>query len=148
MDRVLVGLDSSLLAPFVLGQAVLEANSRGRVLEIVHALHAKPHGHAANFGQDCDVCRGSVAAADSLVEEAKRVALASGVVEVLGGVIIDDDPRRALVVLAKPADVLVVGTGQRHGLKGLGSVSRYCAEHAPCPVLLVPMPSHLAPTGN
>lgn len=53
------------------------------------------------------------------------------------------DPALALVRIAsQPGDVLVVGTHSGHPLRRLmhGSVSRYCIQHARCPVLLVPAP--------
>jgi hypothetical protein len=45
-------------------------------------------------------------------------------------------------IACRPGDVLVVGTGRRTVLHGLSacSVSRYCAAHARCPVVLVPPP--------
>ncbi len=51
------------------------------------------------------------------------------------------DPALALVGIAnRPGDVLVVGTSPGHPARRLvhGSVSRYCARHASCPVLVVP----------
>lgn len=51
------------------------------------------------------------------------------------------DPALALVGIAsRPGDVLVVGTNPGHPVRRLvhGSVSRYCARHASCPVLVVP----------
>lgn len=55
------------------------------------------------------------------------------------------DPGLALVGIARePGDVLVVGTNPGHPARRLvhGSVSRYCARHAVCPVLVVPEPGH------
>jgi nucleotide-binding universal stress UspA family protein len=55
------------------------------------------------------------------------------------------DPGLALVGIAsQPGDVLVVGTNPGHPVRRLvhGSVSRYCARHAVCPVLVVPAPGH------
>jgi nucleotide-binding universal stress UspA family protein len=51
------------------------------------------------------------------------------------------DPALALVGIAsQPGDVLVVGTNPGHPARRVvhGSVSRYCARHAACPVLVVP----------
>jgi nucleotide-binding universal stress UspA family protein len=49
-------------------------------------------------------------------------------------------PVPALTRAAEAADLLVVGTRGRGGIAGLllGSVSRGCAEQAPCPVVIVP----------
>ena len=45
-----------------------------------------------------------------------------------------------LVAEARGADLLVVGSRGRGGFKGLllGSVSQQCAQHASCPVAIVP----------
>jgi nucleotide-binding universal stress UspA family protein len=48
-------------------------------------------------------------------------------------------PARALLEAAIGADLLVVGSRGRGGMKGLllGSVSQQCIHHAPCPVVVV-----------
>ena len=53
-----------------------------------------------------------------------------------------DDPSRALVELAGDADLLVVGARGQSRLRAalLGSVSTHCTHHAPCPVVVVPLP--------
>ena len=52
------------------------------------------------------------------------------------------DPAPTLVDQSSEADLLVVGSRGRGGLKGLllGSVSRRCTESARCPVVVVPEP--------
>ncbi|HEY6016712.1 MAG TPA: universal stress protein, partial [Gaiellaceae bacterium] len=49
-------------------------------------------------------------------------------------------PVRALLEAARDADLLVVGSRGRHGFPGLllGSVSQQVANHAACPVVIVP----------
>jgi len=62
----------------------------------------------------------------------------------------EGDPGLELVRLAnQPGDVIVLGTGRDHALRHLvhGSVSRYCAAHARCPVLSVPT-GHAAPADS
>lgn len=54
-----------------------------------------------------------------------------------------DDPSRVLVEHAADADLLVVGARGQSRLRAalLGSVSSHCAHHAPCPVVVVPLPA-------
>ncbi|MEV4729659.1 universal stress protein [Saccharopolyspora sp. NPDC049426] len=53
--------------------------------------------------------------------------------------VVRQDPVRALLDEAKNADLLVVGRRGRGGFAEmlLGSVSRHCVDHAPCPVVVV-----------
>ena len=46
-------------------------------------------------------------------------------------------------IACRPGDILVVGAGRRSSLARVVScrVSRYCAAHAQCPVILVPPPA-------
>jgi nucleotide-binding universal stress UspA family protein len=70
----------------------------------------------------------------SSVEPRPRVPLTPLVAE--------GDPAEALVVAAKDADLLVVGTRGRSAFMGavLGAVSLRCATAAPCPVTLIKVP--------
>jgi nucleotide-binding universal stress UspA family protein len=62
--------------------------------------------------------------------------------EVTTHVVADARPVRALIHVAERADGLVVGSRGRGGFAGLllGSVSQQLAQHAPCPVTIVPSP--------
>ena len=55
-------------------------------------------------------------------------------------VVVEGQPARVLVELARDADLLVVGSRGRGDFTGvmLGSVSQRCAGHSPCPVVVVP----------
>lgn len=57
-------------------------------------------------------------------------------------VVADERPARALIQFAERADGLIVGSRGRGGFAGLllGSVSQQLAQHAPCPVTIVPSP--------
>ncbi len=57
-------------------------------------------------------------------------------------VAVNDLPARGLLEAAGPdPDLLVVGARGRGGFQGLrlGSVSQQVAQHAPCPVVIVPV---------
>lgn len=56
--------------------------------------------------------------------------------------VIHGSPAATLIDEARNADLLVVGTRGLGGFKGLllGSVSHHLANHAPCPLVIVPVP--------
>jgi nucleotide-binding universal stress UspA family protein len=70
------------------------------------------------------------------------VSAGAGDVPVTTHVVADERPVRALIHFAERAEGLVVGSRGRGGFAGLllGSVSQQLAQHAPCPVTIVPSP--------
>lgn len=125
--RVLVGVDHSAPASQALAWAVDEARRREAVLVpvLVHAPVGDPAAQA-----HLEVSERRV-----LLDAARREAPDLQVEpEVLGG-----HPARALLGLATPADLLVVGARGRGGFASLllGSTSTAVAQHAPCPVVVV-----------
>lgn len=73
------------------------------------------------------------------VEEAKRRLASAGLA--VSGRVVRSDARAAIVEVARDerADLVVVGSHGRSGLKRvlLGSVAEYVVTHAPCDVLVV-----------
>jgi nucleotide-binding universal stress UspA family protein len=138
---IVVGVDGSDGAHAALRWAVCEAYLRGAKVEAVCAWsfpvpigfpYAELQGMAS-----VDLH----ARAEATVATAIEKALADEGVEVLvQSRVVMSHPVPALLGAAEAADLLVVGTRGRGGLAGvvLGSVSRQCAEHAPCPVVIVP----------
>jgi nucleotide-binding universal stress UspA family protein len=147
--RVIVGVDDSEPGLAALAAATRLARSRGATLVAVRAweLGLPRHGgrRMRHLSHPHVVLNFSgteqSAAATVLVRKAFRK---------VAGRMPDDvpvrietpesDPALALVSLAcRPGDVIVVGTRAGHHVRRLvhGSVSRYCAKHAGCPVVMV-----------
>ncbi len=59
------------------------------------------------------------------------------------GVVVEGPPMAALLLHAREADLLVVGSRGRGGFASLllGSVSTQSVHHAPCPVLVIRQPA-------
>lgn len=83
----------------------------------------------------------AAAAGQQTAERVLDEALAGlGDVDVeLERLIVQDSAAQALIAAVTPHDLLVVGSRGRGGFAGLllGSVSQECAQHAPCPVVIV-----------
>jgi nucleotide-binding universal stress UspA family protein len=138
--RVVVGVDGSPPSYGALRWAVDEAVLRNTRLDIVNAYNyldvVMPM--LISPGIDSEVLE---KASTSLLEQ-----MLGSVIPVLG-------PRppaveliakhigaaRGLLEAAAGADLLLVGSGGRGGVRGrlLGSVSQQCVHHAPCPVIVV-----------
>jgi nucleotide-binding universal stress UspA family protein len=137
LDRVVVGVDGSDVSRDALAFAFEEASVRGRGLTALHAWSAaffEAPGRGGPFTR-------------SIVEDFKgdEMRLLS---EALAGwrekypdvdvrqVLVHRDALEALVVASTGADLLVVGSRGRGGLRSmlLGSVSHGLLHHARCPV--------------
>jgi nucleotide-binding universal stress UspA family protein len=138
--RIVVGVDGSPPSYRALRWAVHEAVRRNARLDVVNAYNyleaVLPMAIAP--GVDCEVLEKS---STSLLEQ------------MLGSVLPLHGPRppavelvpahsgavRALLKAAIGADLLIVGSRGRGGVRGLllGSVSQQCAHHARCPVIVV-----------
>lgn len=138
--RTVVGVDGSDVSIRALRWALDHARATGSVVEAVHAwqppsqfgipLALLPHANRA-------------AAAEQML--ATAVDRANGGAP---GVAVERRPVRGepgpvLVERARTADLLVVGSrGQRGLVEAVsGSVSQYCVDHAPCPVVVVKPPA-------
>jgi nucleotide-binding universal stress UspA family protein len=141
MERIVVGVDDSVGARSALRWALAEAQLFGASVEAVHVYQFElawidaTDEHVEQWRQDA-----ARKAAVLLSEVVAGVAGRSPSVPVKE-LVIEGQPAAALVQAAdKNADLLVVGSRGRGGLAGmlLGSVSRRCIEHSPCPVVVVP----------
>ena len=142
---VVVGYDGSHGAEAALDVALEEARTRGATLRVVGAWHAPAPlvgssaapSSAARLGEDLRVALTQAvdAAAAALRERGSGVEIEA--------VVIEGQAVSVLTGEAAGADLLVVGSRGLGGFRGLllGSVSHQCAQHAACPVLIVPRQS-------
>jgi nucleotide-binding universal stress UspA family protein len=138
---IVVGVDGSPGAR-TLEWAAAEARLRGSRLRAVHAWHLP----AAAYGSGGFVPPVGINWEDDL-EEGARAGLAKALDDagaLLDGIEVErhvDEGSAAgvLTEAAADADLLVVGSRGLGGFKELllGSVGHQCAQHAPCPVVIV-----------
>ena len=145
--RVVVGVDGSAHGDAALRWALGQAESRGGEVTAVFAWQQPFVSIPGAFNRE----ELEQAAKDFLVEKVSAVAPSPRVP--LLPLIAEGDPAEALVVAAKDADLLVVGTRGRSPFLGsmLGAVSLRCASGASCPVTLIKLatekPQAQAPPG-
>lgn len=136
--RILVGVDGSETSRAALRWAMDEARLRHAAVDVVHAWHM-PYIHSYPY-----------AVVDLPLEEFEREArqlldrMVGGAdttgVAAVEPILVCDGAARALLDVAKGADLLIVGSRGRGGFTGLllGSVSQQVVHHAPCPVVVIP----------
>jgi nucleotide-binding universal stress UspA family protein len=143
---IVVGVDGSDTSRAALLWAADEARLRTARLVAVHAwsfIPAQPIGDPGMLA----IPTGDLTGQLSAESEAARAVLADAVAEMLEGApgiaaeqrLVEGDPGDALVAESKTAELVVVGSHGRSGLKAalLGSVSRHVVSHAACPVVVV-----------
>jgi nucleotide-binding universal stress UspA family protein len=144
--RVVVGVDGSSGARAALVRALTEAARRGAVLDVVAAVPAPLvwTGGVPLEVPDVEAIRvDTERRAQELVEAVRgddSMAAVPGAVGVEVHVrAADGRPVPVLLAAAEGADLLVVGSRGRGGMRSalLGSVALHCVSHAPCPVLVV-----------
>jgi nucleotide-binding universal stress UspA family protein len=137
--RIVVGVDGSASSKAALRLAMRQAELTGSSVEAVIAWEYPPAIGGFGFGPLPSMMLNfdEIAAktlADSIaevVDPESRVLLSTAVVE--------GQPAGVLLKAADGADLLVVGSRGHGGFASalLGSVSQHCAQHAPCPLLIV-----------
>ncbi len=137
--RVVVGVDGSQPSYDALHWAVREATLRDAHLDVVNGYDYHPV--IAPFGPVVALPRDEVEKASrALMERMVPGAVGHGdgphAVELIAS---PASAARALLETANGADLLVVGSRGHGTFRGLllGSVSRQCAHHAPCPIVVV-----------
>ena len=141
-QRIVVGIDGSDTAANALDWAMAEAAVRQASLEVVHAW-STPYAYAPmGVGtMPIDPATYERDAKELLADEVDRALERAAVQPPEVHRVLSEGPAAAtLLHAAAGADLLVVGTRGRGGVTEmvLGSVSRQCTHHAPCPVVVVP----------
>jgi nucleotide-binding universal stress UspA family protein len=147
VGTIVVGVDGSNASKAALRWAAEEARLRGARLQAVYVFEHSPSWQM--YGYSAEIAAIPVSAmpddqhsrelAQSLVD---RLVADLGDLGVEVEAIAHEDrrPAHALVERSRDADLLVVGSRGRGGFAGLvlGSVSQQCAQHASCPVVVMP----------
>ncbi len=139
MGKIVVGVDGSDLGSEALRWAVEEAALRGMEVHAVTAWWI-PGG----FGDVWTVVPGvdyegnAQMVMDAAINAALTPEKAAHVVKHL----VQGNPASAIIDLAKPDDLIVVGSHGHGGFVGsvIGSVSQRVVSHAHCPVVIVRRP--------
>ena len=144
--KIVVGVDGSEPSHEALRWAAAEAALRGARIVAAHSwtfVPPTPIGEpgmipmpATDYVGQLDAERNAAQAElDAALEEVFR----DGTPDDLESKLLEGDAEDALVREAADAELLVVGSRGRSGLKSvlLGSVSRHVVSHAPCPVVVV-----------
>lgn len=139
---IVVGVDGSPQAERAVDWALEESRVHGDDLVLVHVWQFPPVGltHYADEVRSISGFEELRSLADDmmarLAAEADRRAPGVRV----SSLVVEGHPAAALVEAATGARLLVVGSRGLGGFKGMlmGSVSTACAQHARCPVVIVP----------
>lgn len=139
MQTIVVGVDGSEAAGVALEFAVEEAQARGASLKVICAWEAPLLTLEGAMAVPV-VMEGVKEAADVIVAEAVGRAKELAPDLPCEGFAVNGWPQAVLVEESQGALMIVVGRRGQSGLATLllGSVSRHVADHATCPVVVVP----------
>jgi nucleotide-binding universal stress UspA family protein len=135
--RIVVGVDGSPHSDAALRWAIDEAEARNGEVTAVFAWQVPFLSFPGAFDRD----ELEKASKEFIVDNVSRVEKTPPIP--LLTLVAEGDPAASLIEAAKGAHLMVVGTRGRSPWSGLllGSVSQRCAAGAPCPVVLVKLPS-------
>ena len=143
MSRIVVGVDGSKGSEEALRFALAEARLRGASLRLVAAWATPTTAYAGMGYVPTFDLREVEAEAAELKLQAAVAVLGDDPGVAIETVAVEGHPADMLLAQAVGADLLVVGTRGHGGFASLllGSISHQVAQHAPCPVALVPHPA-------
>ena len=138
-NTIVVGVDSSPEANAALQWAVDEARLRNCEIVVVHAWNLTAFAMIGSYGYALDA-QPLQEAGQQILDDVMKTVLDSGVSA--RGVVLEGSASGAIIAAAKDARLVVVGARGHGGFAGLllGSVSTQVVHHAPCPVVVVPLP--------
>ncbi|MFN8052606.1 MAG: universal stress protein [Acidimicrobiales bacterium] len=152
---VVVGLDDTEGSMAALRWAAVEAGRLGLRLVVIHARgvhHALYPDLEEEFGDLPDVLEATFAANGRRFVDRLLGGMAGtvGKPSSVSWRIVDEAAPKALLDAAASAALLVVGAHDHGRVTGrlLGSVSRQCVHHSPCPVVVVPTAPATVATGE
>lgn len=133
-DRIVVGVDGTPLGAKALKWAVEQARKTGAEIEAVLAWHSPARMLVSPTSTDADYVKRH----QEVLDRSIRDALGAANDVPIHGRLVEHRAAPALVAAAEGAQLLVVAARGEHVVPGvqLGSVARYCADHAPCPVVV------------
>jgi nucleotide-binding universal stress UspA family protein len=140
MSTIVVGVDGSEGARHALEYALDEAELRGANVRVVTAWHAPTMVYAGGYvvpvPSEEEWERGARKVLDQTVEAVNGAKEHVDITPVVR----EGQPADVLCEESKDAELLVVGSRGLGGFHELlvGSVSHQCAQHAHCPVTIVP----------
>lgn len=138
--HIVVGYDGSALGRDALCWAVDMARRWGATLVAISCWLPPPGPGAPRLDLPADYLRGLEAHMRETLSAGLRDCGARDDGITVDERVVESQPADALLEAAKDADMLVVGSHGRGGMRRLllGSVSRECVLHSPCPVVVVP----------
>jgi nucleotide-binding universal stress UspA family protein len=149
-STIVVGVDGSPQSAAALSFALAEARRCGDTVHVVTSWDLTPYAVGLPLVPvpPLPPDAGELERAAQQVQD-DALAAAGPVGVPLVRHVVEGEAGAVLVDAARDARLLVVGTRGLGGLRAalLGSVSRYCARHAECPVVVVPGPHAPTPKG-
>ena len=150
MEKTVVGVDDSGGARAALAWAAHHAAATGGRLRVVHAYEL-PVAWIDVYAPELPQWRQRAQrVAEEMTEEVVSEVLEPGNREGIEVKVVEGSPVDVLHDESRDAAVVVVGSRGRGGFSGLllGSVSQRVAQHAACPVVIVPSPPEASPSST